>query len=199
MLVLTLFSKLSFVIKSHFCPFLLEWNRFVLFLLLKNKQKTVFWEFLFQASQVQKKRGHLFCIFAIQRNQNPYNSSPFENFSWTQLSHMFFFQQVPIFMAVLLLTGIGLCCWTNLCGNEQGIFKNIPPFPWSWACSQFSSVTSRVWLFATPWTAACSPWWTDWNQFPLKFISCLGEGWVPQQKSRILLGRMKVVWMHNQE
>ena len=128
MLVLTLFSKLSFVIKSHFCPFLMEWNRFVLFLLLKNKQKTVFWEFLFQASQAQKKRGHLFCIFAVQRNQNPYDSSPFENFSWTQLSHIFFFQQTPIFRVVLLLTGIGLCCWTNQCGNEQGIFFFNSPF-----------------------------------------------------------------------
>ena len=171
MLVLTLFSKLSFVIKSHFCPFLMEWNRFVLFLLLKNKQKTVFWEFLFQASQAQKKRGHLFCIFAVQRNQNPYDSSPFENFSWTQLSHIFFFQQTPIFRVVLLLTGIGLCCWTNQCGNEQGIFFFlIPLFPWSWDWSQFSSVTQSYPTLCNPMDCSMQSV-MDWlESVPLKLI-----------------------------
>lgn len=118
--------------KFHSCPFFTEWKRSALFLLLKNKDKTVFWEFCFQASllhspSTEEKRVPLLqpCILEEPKS---IHSSPFENFSRHPLSpHVLFSAYVQ---------GNALCWLAEACVTgpiamvmRMYNFKESPPFP----------------------------------------------------------------------
>lgn len=120
--------------KFHSCPFLMEWKRSALFLLLKNKDKTVFWEFCFQASLLHSPSTEEKWVPLLQscilEEPKSIHSSLFKNFSWPPVSPMCFSQLM--FRAMLCAD------WPRTVLLDQSLWlrgcktSNSPTFPWGW-------------------------------------------------------------------
>lgn len=87
--------------KSHFV--LSSWSKksFVLFLKGKNSfLRTLVLGFTVISYKYRRKEGTSL-RFCISKEPKSIYSSPLRNFPWPHLSHMFFYQQVLIFRAML--------------------------------------------------------------------------------------------------
>lgn len=123
--MLTTFSPkvyLSLIMKSHF--FLSSWRKNILCLTCWKQRKDSFLiilvsGFIFIYYTYRRKRVPLLRS-CISKESKFMHNSPFKNFSWPQLNHIFFSQQALMFRVILCADWL-MCHWTNHCGNKGGI------------------------------------------------------------------------------